>query len=116
MASDVTDILDDLQALAEDESDVSLQDVVERIGPRGKGALLMVPGLLGASPLGAIPGVPTELLEPLRAATMPYLNSHADSLDTQEGDRFRKVVQSLSDYYKAGQTYFALRDVPYARD
>ena len=61
MATNVNDILNDLCALADDESDVSLGDVIEKIGPRGKGALLLMPGLMGVTPVGAIPGVPTVL-------------------------------------------------------
>ncbi|WP_254695905.1 exopolysaccharide biosynthesis protein [Palleronia sp. THAF1] len=57
----MSDILDDLQSLADAEGQVSLGDVVEKIGPRGRGALLLLPGLLGATPVGAIPGVPTIL-------------------------------------------------------
>ena len=61
MTTDVNDILDDLNALADDESDVSLGDVIDKIGPRGSGALLLMPGLMGITPVGAIPGVPTVL-------------------------------------------------------
>ena len=46
MATDLNDILDDLDALADDESDVSLGDVVEKIGPRGRGVILLIPGLI----------------------------------------------------------------------
>ena len=61
MANDLNDILDDLDALADDESDVSLGDVLEKIGPRGRGVILLVPGFIGVSPVGAIPLVPTVL-------------------------------------------------------
>jgi len=57
--TDINDILDDLENLADDESDVSVRDVQNKIGHRGAGVFLLVPGLLGMSPLGGIPTVPT---------------------------------------------------------
>jgi hypothetical protein len=37
---------------------VSVELVMQTLGPRSFGPLLMVPGLIGASPIGAIPGLP----------------------------------------------------------
>ncbi len=37
---------------------VSVKDVMETIGNRSFGPLLLVPGLIGLSPIGAIPGLP----------------------------------------------------------
>ncbi|TDL81321.1 exopolysaccharide biosynthesis protein [Palleronia sediminis] len=61
MAQDISDILDDLDELAGQESEVSLGDVVERIGPRGPGVMLFLPGALGATPVGGIPGMPSVI-------------------------------------------------------
>lgn len=61
MSQDLTAILDELADLARGEDDVSIDDVLGRIGPRGHGATLLLPGLLGITPIGAIPGVPTLL-------------------------------------------------------
>ena len=61
MSNDLTDILDDLDDLAGSEDEVSLGDVVDKIGQRGEGAFLALPGLVGATPIGGIPGVPTLL-------------------------------------------------------
>ena len=37
---------------------VSVADVMETLGPRSFGPLILVPGLIGISPIGAIPGLP----------------------------------------------------------
>lgn len=52
-------LLDELGELTDEQGHVSLDDLVRRIGPRGFGPLLFVPALIGMSPLGGIPGVPT---------------------------------------------------------
>lgn len=59
MSGEMTSILDDLDALSRSEDDVSVGDVLDRTGHRSAGALLLVPGLIGLSPLGGIPTVPT---------------------------------------------------------
>jgi hypothetical protein len=48
-----------LMACDEDEDgQVSVADAMQFIGNRSFGPLLLVPGLIGLSPIGAIPGVP----------------------------------------------------------
>ncbi|WP_299562336.1 exopolysaccharide biosynthesis protein [uncultured Sulfitobacter sp.] len=62
MSDDITsagEILDKLDALATDEDDVSVGDVVDALGGRGFGPLIFVLALLVVSPLGGIPLVPT---------------------------------------------------------
>lgn len=59
MAGNAENLLDEIKELAEQEENVSVGDVVEAIGDRGFGPLIFVTALLGASPLGGIPGVPT---------------------------------------------------------
>lgn len=54
-----TEMLDDIGALARGADRVSIGNVVDRIGARGFGPLIFAPALVGASPLGGIPGVPT---------------------------------------------------------
>lgn len=56
-----TDILDELDAAADEESKVTIGAVTEHLGHRGTGALLMVPAALELTPVGGIPGVPTVL-------------------------------------------------------
>lgn len=61
--------LDNLEALldemreAADESDgrVTVGDLLDRIGTRSFGPLLLLPALIAFTPLGGIPGVPTAL-------------------------------------------------------
>lgn len=59
MAGNAENLLDEVKELAEQEAEVSVGDVVEAIGERGFGPVIFVTALLGASPLGGIPGVPT---------------------------------------------------------
>lgn len=56
----LTDILDQLIE-GVDGKKVTLGDVMDLFGHRSFGPLLLVPGLLAISPVGAIPGVPTLL-------------------------------------------------------
>lgn len=53
----VEDILDVLQETAEENDNVSVEDMVSAIGNRGWGPLLFVPALVVISPLGGVPGV-----------------------------------------------------------
>ncbi|MFN3208766.1 MAG: exopolysaccharide biosynthesis protein [Roseovarius sp.] len=59
MAGDAETVLNQIYELAEDQNEVSTDDVVEAIGGRGFGPIIFVASMLGASPLGGIPGVPT---------------------------------------------------------
>lgn len=58
---DVVGILDKLKELAESDHEVSVGEVTKAFGRRGYGPLLAVPALVGASPVGGIPAVPTIL-------------------------------------------------------
>ena len=59
MAGDAETLLNEIDDLADGEKTVSVGDVVDAIGGRGFGPIIFVTALLGASPLGGIPGVPT---------------------------------------------------------
>ncbi len=59
MSHDLSDTLDDLDDLAQAEDRVSVSDVIEHVGRRGQGVTLLVPGLVGVTPLGGVPFVPT---------------------------------------------------------
>lgn len=59
MSRDLTSLLDDLVELDRSGGRVSIDDVIERIGSRGQGVTLLLPGLVGATPIGGLPGVPT---------------------------------------------------------
>lgn len=62
--SSVRDILERLKELADDgdrQEKVTVGEVTEAFGTRTYGPFLLVPALLGISPIGGIPGVPTFL-------------------------------------------------------
>ncbi|WP_420557778.1 exopolysaccharide biosynthesis protein [Roseovarius sp.] len=59
MAGDAETLLNEIDDLADGGDTVSVGDVVDAIGGRGFGPIIFVTALLGASPLGGIPGVPT---------------------------------------------------------
>ena len=54
-------VVDKLGELNAEDGEVSVDKVVETFGARGYGPMLLVPALLGASPLGGIPSVPSLL-------------------------------------------------------
>lgn len=57
-------ILDELARVAEGDGDgdISVGEVMEAIGERSFGPLLLVPSLIGLSPIGAIPFVPLVMV------------------------------------------------------
>ena len=57
----VADILENLRKLAEGRGKVSVGAVVESFGRRSYGPFLLLPSMIGISPLGGVPGVPTFL-------------------------------------------------------
>lgn len=57
----VSDILDRINDLADEEGEVAVGDVVEALGSRGFGPFLVVIPLIDISPIGSIPGLPTAL-------------------------------------------------------
>jgi hypothetical protein len=60
-SSSVDSLLDSLQETTEGGGGVALGEIIEAIGDRSYGPLLLVPALVEMSPLGGIPGVPTVL-------------------------------------------------------
>lgn len=59
--SDLSDLLGLLDDRAEGESRVSVEMIVDVVGQRSFGPLLLIAGLVGISPIGDIPGVPSML-------------------------------------------------------
>ena len=57
----VCEILERLTQVGDRHDRVSIGDIVEAFGSRSYGPVLLVPALIGISPLGGIPGVPTFL-------------------------------------------------------
>ena len=54
-------ILDTLREIAEGEDDVEVRDVTRTFGGRGIGPLIVLPALVGLTPLGGVPTVPSIL-------------------------------------------------------
>jgi hypothetical protein len=57
----IEEILGDLERTADRQDHVSVGDVLDALGGRGYGPLLLIPALIEVSPIGGIPGVPTFL-------------------------------------------------------
>jgi hypothetical protein len=95
-------ILSGIGKLAEDESKVSVEDVVETFGSRSYGPFLLIPALIEVSPLGAVPGVPTVLaciiilfaLQILIGRKQIWLPDFIEHREISSG-RVKKAVSSL---------------------
>ncbi len=64
MAREITnlqDMLDRINQSADDEGRVSLGQIVESVGDRSFGPLLLMVGVIAASPISGMPGVPTTM-------------------------------------------------------
>ncbi len=57
----IEEILGALRNMADGQERVAIGDILEAVGGRGHGPLLLIPALIEISPLGGIPGVPTFL-------------------------------------------------------
>lgn len=98
----VSEILDLLEEAGSANEKVSVGDVVEKFGSRSYAPLLIVPSLLGASPVGSIPGVPTFLAVTifLFAVQMVFGRSHLWLPGVIEnraikGERVEKAAEKL---------------------
>jgi hypothetical protein len=60
-ATNLEDLLDELWHSSEHDGKVSLGDLIESVGRRSFGPLLMLAGLIALSPLSGIPGMPTTV-------------------------------------------------------
>jgi hypothetical protein len=56
-----TEIVEELDRLAENRSRPSVGDVAEALGKRSVGAIIALPAMLEITPIGGIPGLPTTL-------------------------------------------------------
>lgn len=59
--ANLEDLLDELAQAAEHGGKTSLGDLIESVGRRSFGPLLMLAGLIALSPLSGIPGMPTTI-------------------------------------------------------
>lgn len=53
------DIVEEITQAGDDEETIAVRDIMESVGQRSFGPLLLVPGLVLLSPLSGMPGVPT---------------------------------------------------------
>ncbi|ODA66429.1 Exopolysaccharide synthesis, ExoD [Methyloligella halotolerans] len=60
-SSPVASILDQLEDRASECENVTIGDMMDALGNRSYGPFLMIPALIGITPVGGIPGVPTLL-------------------------------------------------------
>jgi hypothetical protein len=71
--SDLTGVLNCLEKVAPDQRQVSLEQVLEAVGGRSFGPLLLVPGLIVFSPLSGIPGIPSLMALMISLVTVQML-------------------------------------------
>jgi hypothetical protein len=55
------EVLDRLEAAAEEHEQVTIETMLEGVGRRSFGPLILIPGLLLLSPLSGVPGMPTTI-------------------------------------------------------
>ena len=117
----VSEILDVLEESGESNDQVSVGDVVEQFGARSYAPLLIVPALVGISPVGGIPGVPTFLALTIFvfAVQMVFGRSHLwlPSLiedRSVKGERVKKAAEKLRRPAKWIDALFSTRLRPLA--
>ena len=88
-----------------DEGQVSVTHVMSTLGARSFGPLLLVPGLIGLSPIGAIPGLPAvmALIVFIVAAQILFGMDHAWlpaalMRRSMEGKKLRQVCKAVAPY------------------
>lgn len=58
-AQALADIVDKITTAGDGDGDISVGEIVQSVGQRSFGPMLLVPGLIVLSPISGIPGVPT---------------------------------------------------------
>jgi len=58
-ATDLAEVVDEIEDLADDHDDLVVQDVLEHYDGRAYGLWILLPGLVALSPAGALPLVPS---------------------------------------------------------
>ena len=103
----VCGILDRLAEIGDENDEVSIGDIVGAFGSRSYGPVLLIPALIGVSPIGGIPGVPTLLAVTLLliAVQLVFGKTHlwlpgVIKCRSVEGE---KLVNSAEDMEKVGK-------------
>lgn len=101
-ADSVSDVVDGIERIAEAEDEVSIDDLLGEFGDRSFAPLMLILALIGVSPVGAIPSVPTiiALCIALIAAQMAWGRKHVwlPGFITRRGvgsDRLTKGADTL---------------------
>lgn len=101
-ADSVGDVVDGIERIAEAEDEVSIDDLLGEFGDRSFAPLMLILALIGVSPVGAIPSVPTiiALCIALIAAQMAWGRKHVwlPGFITRRGvgsDRLTKGADTL---------------------
>jgi hypothetical protein len=101
-ADSVGDVVNGIERIAEAEDEVSIDDLLDEFGDRSFAPLMLILALIGVSPAGAIPSVPTiiALCTALIAAQMAWGRKHVwlPGFITRRGvssDRLTKGADTL---------------------
>jgi len=101
-ADSVGDVVNGIERIAEAEDEVSIDDLLDEFGDRSFAPLMLILALIGMSPVGAIPSVPTiiALCIALIAAQMAWGRKHVwlPGFITRRGvssDRLTKGADTL---------------------
>jgi hypothetical protein len=101
-ADSVGDVVNGIERIAEAEDEVSIDDLLDEFGDRSFAPLMLILALIGVSPVGAIPSVPTiiALCIALIAAQMAWGRKHVwlPGFITRRGvssDRLTKGADTL---------------------
>jgi hypothetical protein len=100
----------------DDDGQLSVAEAMQAIGNRSFGPLLLVPGLIGLSPIGAIPGLPgvMALIVMFVAVQILIGRDHAwlpDALARRSIDtaRLRRVVKAIYPYARRVDDFLSPR-------
>ncbi|QKT03811.1 exopolysaccharide biosynthesis protein [Ectothiorhodospiraceae bacterium 2226] len=58
-AKTLAEVVDEITGAGDGEGDISVAEILQSVGQRSFGPMLLVPGLIVLSPISGIPGVPT---------------------------------------------------------
>lgn len=108
-ADSIGDVVDGIERIAKAEDEVAIDDLLDEFGDRSFAPLMLILALIGVSPVGAIPSVPTiiALCIAIIAAQMAWGRKHvwlpgfvtgrgvsSDRL-TKGRDKLRKIAEVL---------------------
>lgn len=110
----IGDVVDGIEAIADEQDEVAIDDLLDKFGDRSFAPLMLILALVGISPVGGIPSVPTiiALCIAIIAAQMAWGRKHvwlpgfvtgrgvsSDRL-TKGEDKLRKIADVLDSIAK----------------